>query len=129
MPPAQTLRYVGLDHVVLRCQDLKIMLSFYQDVLGCSLERVNGDLHHLRAGDSLIDLIPAAQPASTTRLDHFCLRIETPDWAALREHLAKHGVATEEPQRRFGASGYGLSIYLKDPEGNAVELKGPPLVD
>ena len=122
----QPLRHIGLDHVVLRCRDLETMLSFYQQVLGCNLERVNGNLHHLRAGASLIDLIPGAQMGPAQNMDHFCLRIDAPDWDAIRTHLAEHDVPTILPQRRYGADGSGFSIYLQDPEGNQLELKGPP---
>jgi len=121
----QPLRYVGLDHVVLSCHNIEQMLHFYQQVLGCILERVNGNLHHLRAGTSLIDLIPAKQTGSAQNMDHFCLRIDAPDWGVIRTHLAENGVTTVLPQKRYGADGYGLSIYLQDPEGNQLELKGP----
>ena len=49
-----------IDHVVLRVIDLEKMLSFYCGVLGCSLERRQDDLGliQLRAGNSLIDLVP-----------------------------------------------------------------------
>ncbi len=117
--------YVGLDHVVLRCQDLPSMLAFYTQVLGCTLERVNGQLHHLRVGRSLIDLIPTADAKPTPNMDHFCLSLATPDWDQIGRHLAAHGTEFSPPARRFGADGMGMSIYLADPEGNQLELKGP----
>jgi glyoxylase I family protein len=40
--------------------------------------------------------------------------------------LAKHGIDAGEVRRRYGAQGYGSSIYIADPDGNTVELKGPP---
>ena len=41
-------------------------------------------------------------------------------------HLVKHGVVPGETKQRYGADGMGPSIYISDPEGNVVELKGPP---
>src|SRR4030095_16344772 len=66
-------------------------------------------------------------PAGTEgrNVDHFCLRVEPFDAAALVRHLASHGVTASEIKPRFGAEGTGPSLYLTDPEGNVVELKGP----
>ena len=128
----------GLDHIVLRVKDVQAMLRFYSDVLGCTLERQQEELglYQLRAGGSLIDLVPVdgklgraggAAPASEGRnLDHFCLRIDPFDLEAIRAHLRMGGVAEGEAGSRYGADGQGPSIYLKDPEGNMIELKGPP---
>ena len=90
----------------------------------------------LRAGRALIDLVPVDGPLGRAggappgregrNLDHFCLRVEPFDEAALRTHLAAHGVAAGALERRYGAEGEGPSIYVSDPEGNVVELKGPP---
>lgn len=128
----------GLDHLVLRVADLDAMERFYVDVLGCTVERRRDDigLLQLRAGASLIDLVPvagklgraggAAPGAEGRNLDHFCLRVEPFDEAAIRAQLARHGVAAGAVESRYGAEGEGPSIYLADPEGNVVELKGPP---
>jgi glyoxylase I family protein len=128
----------GLDHVVLRVVDLGTMLGFYVGVLGCSIERRQDEigLVQLRAGHSLIDLVPVdgklgrmggAAPGSEGRnMDHFCLRVEPFDGDAIRAHLAAHGAAAGDTRSRYGAQGEGPSIYLSDPEGNVVELKGPP---
>jgi glyoxylase I family protein len=125
-----------IDHIVLRVRDIDRMLRFYQDTLGCTLELAQEDLglYQLRAGDSLIDLVTvdgklgrtggAAPGAEALNLDHFCLRIEPFDPEALRGWLARHGVTPGEVARRYGAEGYGPSIYFDDPEGNLVELKG-----
>ncbi|MFI4987741.1 MAG: VOC family protein [Alphaproteobacteria bacterium] len=127
-----------LDHVVLRYRDVERGVRFYCEVLGCSVEKRRPDigLVQLRAGASLIDLADVAgtigraggaAPGKAARnLDHFCLRIEPWDAAAIARHLAAHGVGGGEPARRYGADGQGPSIYLFDPEGNQVELKGPP---
>ncbi|WP_395703922.1 VOC family protein [Aquabacterium sp.] len=127
-----------LDHLVLRVTDLAAMRRFYCEVLGCSVERdvASIGLLQLRAGRSMIDLVPVdgqlgraggAAPGHEGRnLDHFCVRVEPFDEAAIRAHLAAHGVEAGPVAQRYGAEGDGPSIYLSDPEGNVVELKGPP---
>jgi len=139
---------LGLDHLVLRVRDMARMERFYTEVLGCEVERRVESLRlvQLRAGHSLIDLIDIASPGGGAtlaardngaanddapdgwrrNLDHFCVRVEPFDQGAIIAHLLKHGVVPGETKRRYGADGYGPSIYISDPEGNAVELKGPP---
>ena len=130
------LKLQGLDHLVLRVTDLDVMTHFYVDVLGCTVERRQDEigLVQLRAGRSLIDLVPvdgklgrlggAAPGAEGRNLDHFCLRVEPFDPAAIRARLKAQGIEADPPKRRFGAEGYGDSIYFSDPEGNRIELKG-----
>ena len=130
---------VGLDHLVLRVVDLERMLAFYRGALGMTIERRDDALGlvQLRAGASLIDLVTvsgrlgraggAAPGPEARNLDHYCLRIEPFDEAALWAHLARHGVATGETGTRYGAEGAGPSLYISDPEGNTIELKGPAL--
>lgn len=132
-------RITGLDHLVLRVTDLDAMLRFYCEALGCEIERRNDDLGliQLRAGAALIDLVPVESelgrrggpaPGATGRnLDHFCLRVEPFDAAAIRAELAPFGIEVGEETTRYGAEGSGPSLYLNDPMGNTVELKGPPL--
>jgi glyoxylase I family protein len=127
-----------LDHLVLRVRDVAAMQAFYCDVLGCTVERRQDEigLLQLRAGRSLIDLVGidgklgragGAAPGKEGRnLDHLCLRVEPFDRAAVIAHLQAHGVAIGEFGSRYGAEGEGPSQYLQDPEGNVVELKGPP---
>ena len=127
-----------IDHLVLRVVDLDAMLRFYCDALGCSVERRQDEigLVQLRAGRSMIDLVPVsgklgnaggAAPGKEARnLDHFCLRVEPFDEPAIRRQLSEHGVEAGAIESRYGAEGGGPSIYLCDPEGNVVELKGPP---
>ena len=126
-----------IDHIVLRVVDLDRMLHFYCDVLGCSIERRRDDigLVQLRAGRSLVDLVPVggrlgraggAPPAREGRnLDHFCFRVEPFDAAGIERDLKAHGVRPGPVEARYGAEGEGPSIYVTDPEGNVVELKGP----
>jgi catechol 2,3-dioxygenase-like lactoylglutathione lyase family enzyme len=132
------IRVRELDHLVLRIVDLDAMLRFYCGALGCTIERRQDSigLVQLRAGRSLLDLVPVngklgaaggAAPGSEGRnLDHFCLRIEPFDAEAIRRHLEAHGIAAGAVASRYGAEGEGPSIYVTDPEGNVVELKGPP---
>ena len=132
------MRVLGLDHVVLRVADLDAALRFYQGALGCPIERRLEALGlvQLRAGASLIDLVPVASPlgqagggppvASGKNVDHICLRIDAFDAAALAAHLSSHGVEPGEVSTRYGAEGNGPSMYVRDPDGNVVELKGPP---
>jgi catechol 2,3-dioxygenase-like lactoylglutathione lyase family enzyme len=127
-----------IDHLVLRVRDIEAMESFYCRVLGTTVERRRHDLGmlHLRAGTAQIDLIAidgqlgrmgGAAPGKDGRnVDHFCLRVEPFDVEAIVAHLKANGVAVGEIRPRFGAGGTGVSIYLTDPEGNTVELKGPP---
>ena len=134
--PDHPVRIAGLDHVVLRCASFDATKAFYADVLGCTPERELPDLglHQLRAGAALIDLVPVGsklggtEPPDVERANmaHFCLRIADPDWDALARHLRGHGIELEPPDTRYGADGHGLSVYITDPEGNIVELKGGP---
>jgi len=131
----------GLDHVVLRVRDLARALGFYEDVLGCREERRLPELGlvQLRAGSSLIDLVAVDSPLGRAgggdpvqdgrNVDHFALRLARFDEPAIREHLARCGVEAGETARRYGADGFGPSIYLRDPDGNTIELKGPPTAD
>ena len=127
-----------LDHVVLRIRDLERSLAFYRDALGCPVEKVQQDigLIQLRAGRSLVDLVPldgklgragGAGPAREGRnVDHICLRVDPFDGAAIAAHLQAHGLEPGPVESRYGAEGQGPSMYVTDPDGNVVELKGPP---
>jgi catechol 2,3-dioxygenase-like lactoylglutathione lyase family enzyme len=124
----------GLDHVVLRVASLERAIQFYGMVLGCPIERELQEprLVQLRAGTSMIDLVPC-EPGDTPgmsmggrNMDHYAVRVARMDVPALTAHLAKHGIDAGEVRRRYGAEGYGSSIYITDPDGNTVELKGPP---
>ena len=132
------IRIRELDHVVLRVVDLDAMLAFYSGALGCTEERrLDGvGLVQLRAGASLIDLVPvdgelgaaggAAPGPEGRNMDHFCVRLENFDADSIMVHLREHGIDPGEVASRYGAEGQGPSIYVRDPEGNTVELKGAP---
>lgn len=128
-----------LDHLVIRAQDAETMIKFYCDVLRCTVERHSSfefGLVQLRAGNSLIDIVRVdselgrkggAAPGKQGRnMDHFCVRLEPFKEETIREHLAQHGVVGSKLETRYGAEGKGPSIYIQDPEGNTIELKGPP---
>lgn len=124
----------GLDHVVLRVASLERAVQFYGAVLGCPIERELQEprLVQLRAGTSMIDLVPCGpgdapgMSMGGRNMDHYAVRVARMDVPALTAHLAKHGIDPGEVRRRYGAEGYGSSIYITDPDGNTVELKGPP---
>ncbi|MCZ6710692.1 MAG: VOC family protein [Gammaproteobacteria bacterium] len=130
-------RIQGIDHVVLRASQPHRLISFYRDALGCVVEREVSQvgLTQLRAGGSLIDIIQAtaAEDPGTIdppdqvhrNLDHFCLRVDPFDFAQLDEHFAKFNVEIRKVELVYGAQGYGPAVYIQDPEGNTVELKGP----
>ena len=132
------IRIRDIDHIVLRVVHLEAAIRFYTEVLGCSIERRRDEigLVQLRAGRALVDLVPvdgqlglaggAAPGAEGRNVDHFCFRIDPFDEARIREHLRAAGVVVGDVVSRFGAEGAGPSIYILDPEGNTVELKGPP---
>jgi glyoxylase I family protein len=141
------MQILGLDHLVLRVHDMARMVRFYTEVIGCEVERRIDSigLVQLRAGQSLIDLLPRVAPGqdasgvhaaneatggdadlAARNLDHYCLRVEPFDHSALMAHFINHGIVPGEPRTRYGADGYGPSIYISDPEGNVIELKGPP---
>jgi len=136
-PDAVMINIQAIDHVVLRVRDLESMTRFYVDVLGAREEKSDPvlGLYQLRVGTALIDLVPVdsrlgrsggAAPAVEGRnVDHICFRVLPWDGAAIAKHLAAHGFDPEIVSR-YGAEGNGPSIYVTDPEGNNLELKGPP---
>ena len=121
--------------MVLRVADLDRSIKFYCDILGCQmiLRRDDLGLYHLQAGQAQIDLVTLdgvlgqkfrLPKSDRPNVDHFCLRIEPFDTPALLDYLASHDLETSEVANRFGAEGYGPSLYVEDPDGNTVELKG-----
>ncbi|MBV7297333.1 VOC family protein [Enterovibrio paralichthyis] len=130
------LEILDIDHLVLRTDKRNEMVTFYTEVLGCIVERETAPevgLIQLRAGNALIDIVSINSqlgalggdaPGETgNNMDHFCLRIAAQDETAILEHLASHGVKTEGFKKRYGAQGFGNSIYIQDPQGNTVELR------
>jgi glyoxylase I family protein len=138
MTRANPIAIQGIDHVVLRVRDVGEMQRFYCEVLGCTVEKIQAHigLIQLRAGQQLIDLVDVdgtlgreggAPPGREGRnMDHLCLRVQPFDAAAIAVHLRANGITPGDVVSRFGAEGEGPSMYIADPEGNVVELKGPP---
>jgi catechol 2,3-dioxygenase-like lactoylglutathione lyase family enzyme len=139
MPAPPPFAVERIDHVVLRVSDLEVSIAFYAAVLGSAVVRRRDDLGlvHLRAGASMLDLVSvdgvlgrnggAAAGAEGRNMDHLCLRVEPFDELALRAHLDALGVRHSGAAAiNFGAEGDGPSIYCTDPDGNSIELKGPP---
>ena len=130
------LEVAGIDHIVLRTTKLKDMLEFYCNVLGCTVERettIETGLTQLRAGSALIDLVTVdsdlgrmgggAPTEFENNLDHFCLQLKPISEIEIEKHLSEHGINEGSFHDRYGAQGVGKSIYIKDPEGNTVELR------
>lgn len=126
----------GLDHIVLRTSRMDEMLHFYRTVLGCPVERELSPelgLVQLRAGTALIDLVAVDSElgragggppaASGNNMDHFCLQLKPQPEEDISNYLAAQGIEVSPFERRYGAQGFGNSIYLSDPEGNTVELR------
>lgn len=129
----------GLDHVVFRTTRLDAMLHFYCEILGCQLERslpAADGLVQLRAGAALIDLVTidsalgwlgGGPPKQDGRnVDHVCLTIAPRPQAELLDYFERHGIEHSEFAERYGAQGFGPSLYVQDPEGNVIELR--PLI-
>jgi len=124
-----------LDHVVLRVADIEKSIHFYREILGCPEKRISDGLYQYQAGTSMIDLVPIdsdigqrsgyGPPEAGRNVDHFALTLGEFDEEAIVAYLEKNGVTVERSGRRFGAQGYGPSVYFQDPDGNFVELKGP----
>ena len=138
IPADRPINLAAIDHVVFRVKDVAGTIRFYEDVLGAKLEKSIADigLYQLRAGTSLIDLVDVAgqlgreggrAPDEDGRnVDHVCLRVLPWDEATILAHLARHGISDAHVASRYGAQGQGPSIYIQDPAGNKLELKGPP---
>ena len=87
----------------------------------------------LRAGTALIDILTAdsklcklggGPPTQTeNNMDHFCLQLKTISEKEISEHLKSHGIDADEFSDCYGAQVSGRSIYIKDPEGNTIELR------
>ena len=130
------IEIICIDHIVLRTAKLGEMLQFYIEVLGCAIERETPSetgLIQLRAGSALIDIVSVDSqlgkigggPPTLTEnnVDHFCLQIKPISEESLFAHLQQHNIEPGTFERRYGAQGFGNSIYIKDPEGNVVELR------
>lgn len=124
-----------IDHVVIRAADPQRLIDFYQRALGCTVawSRPELGLTHLSAGRAMIDILArggpldrsglAAQASQGQNVDHVCLSVENFDYDAIKTHFETFGVDVVLPENRYGADGFARSIYVRDPEGNGIELK------
>ncbi|MFC6021697.1 VOC family protein [Plantactinospora solaniradicis] len=123
------MRVKAFDHLVLNVQDVERALDFYCGPLGLEPVRVA----EWRAGkvpfpsvrvtpETIIDLVQ--RPRGESNVDHICLVVEPLDWT----EVVESGVfdVREGPVGRFGARGNATSIYVRDPDGNTVELRWYP---
>lgn len=124
-----------LDHLVLTVSDTAATVAFYRDVLGMGAEIFNpadgSTRWALTFGAQKINLHqagaefkPNAAHAVPGSAD-LCFLSQTPlaEWQA---HFAKRGISIEEgPIRRTGAKGPILSLYIRDPDGNLIEVSNP----
>jgi len=128
----------GIDHVVLLVRDMAEAQRFYEQVVGCTIDRALPEygMLQLRTGASLIDLVDIgsaegdwARPEveGGRNLDHVCIATGPCEEQAMRAHLSRHGIAILEEGIRYGAKGNGFSFYIADPSGNQIELKTPPI--
>jgi glyoxylase I family protein len=127
-----------LDHLVLAVRDMESMLGFYLGVIGLAPHRVD----EYRSGaalfpcarinpTTLVDLLPSAlwdngeQVARTfPNMNHFCVALEKDEWEPMLARLDAAGIEIEAgPMTLSGARGDGTSIYVRDPDGNRVELR------
>jgi glyoxylase I family protein len=127
----------AIDHVVLRVVDLDRMARFYTEILGARFEKHQEaiGLYQLRVGTALIDLVPVQGPLGRRggaapgpegrNVDHIAFRVLPWNGDSILAELKGHGIEAEIVSR-YGAEGDGPSIYLSDPDGNELELKGPP---
>jgi catechol 2,3-dioxygenase-like lactoylglutathione lyase family enzyme len=133
-------KITAMDHIVLNVPNIERSLAFYIDVLGLEPER----LEEFRQGkvpfpsvrvsaETVIDLFPMKSGESLARsgglpnLNHFTMVVDPADFEAFQKHLTEQGVKIEEgPGRRWGARGYGMSVYFSDPDGNRIEVRCYP---
>jgi catechol 2,3-dioxygenase-like lactoylglutathione lyase family enzyme len=119
-----TFRVTGLDHIVLKCRDVEASIAFYCHQLGLEPERVD----EWRRGEALF---PSVRVTPTTiidlfggepdgsNLDHLCLVFEGDTLEALQARFPDG----RRGDRLFGAQGLASSLYIRDPDGNTVELR------
>ncbi|MGP3953744.1 VOC family protein [Streptomyces sp. 7N604] len=126
------MRVIDFDHLVLRVADIERSLAFYCGPLGLEPVRVD----EWRAGKApfpsvrvspttIIDVVPRPQDAPTgSNVDHICLVVEPLEW----QQVVDSGEFTvvDGPGERFGARGVAQSLYVRDPDGNTVELRWYP---
>ena len=129
MKPNNPIDFRGIDHVVLRVSDVERSLHFYTEVLGLALERVVEDIgvHQIRCGQHLIDLCGVKEGKQLAEkdergIDHLCLLVHG-DFDAIVDYLKSRDVQVTGPMELYGATGFGTSIYVLDPDDHTIEIK------
>ena len=123
------MRVTAFDHLVLNVADVERALDFYGGRLGLAPERVdewrNGaaPFPSVRVSEgTVIDLVHG--PRGESNVDHLCLVVEPLDWQQVMD--SGEFTVLEGPVRRWGARGWATSVYVRDPDGNTVELRWYP---
>ena len=127
----------GIEHVLLLVNGMNEALAFYERVLGAALESrlPQYGMAELRVGASHLDLVDTSVPQGAwakppvtggRNVDHIAIRIDASDEAALRRHLAACGVEIVQERSEKTAAGRSLSLYVRDPSQNTLELIGCP---
>lgn len=127
----------GIEHVLLLVNGMNDALAFYERVLGAVVESrlPQYGMAELRVGASHLDLVDIsvrqgawAKPPVTggRNVDHVAIRIDASDEAALRGYLAACGVEIVEERIEETAAGRSLSLYVRDPSANKLELVACP---
>ena len=125
----------GFDHLVLTCRKARATRAFYEGLLGFRVtnELPQWGMTELTAGNAVIVLVDAtskegewaASPKGEgENMNHYCLRLKSFDEAGLRTLLARNGIAIEEEQHEHTSEGAEHAFYVRDPDGNYVELRG-----
>ena len=126
----------GIDHVVFLVDDMAKALDFYHNVIGCQpgYSYPALGMEQVWAGNSLIVLWDTTHPGAASgvppvkggrNVDHVCIATSPFGHEAIRAHLSEYGVAIEREAFHGGARGMGHSVYILDPFGNKLEIKGP----
>ncbi|PWK54101.1 VOC family protein [Silicimonas algicola] len=137
MSQTNPIHPVGIDHVVFLVTDMPRALAFYEGVLNCrpGFSYPSLGMEQVWFGSALIVLWDVGHPGAAAavppvlggrNVDHVCLSCAPFSHDALRDHLAQHGIAIEREAIHGGARGMGASFYVRDPDGNKIEIKGPP---
>ena len=125
----RNVKVTGMDHIVLAVDDVERALAWYGDELGLEGVRVDewrdgkAPFPSMRVSNgTIIDFLPASERAEKgLNLDHLCLVIEPEDLDAMK--ASGRFDVLDGPAPRYGAQGMGTSLYVRDPDGNTVELR------